>query len=146
MALHLIKLCVGADSVDDLADWLASGRADWKAPGGGARAVAHITRQVPTRSKELLDGGSLYWVIGGRIQVRQRLVAIEATTDQQGARRCALVMEPSLILTRPRPHRPFQGWRYLEPSRAPSDLGRHEPHLAEDATSLKAELAALGLI
>ena len=145
MTLHLIKLCVGAETIEDLEDWFASGRADWDVPGGTA-AVAHLTRQIPKRSEELLDGGSLYWVIKGRILVRQRLIAIEPAKDEEGRPRCALVMERSLVLTRPRAHRPFQGWRYLEAARAPADVGPYKAETGQGNASLKAELLELGLI
>jgi hypothetical protein len=143
--LHLIKLCVGADSVEDLAAWFDSGRADWKGPGG-KRAVAHGTHQIPKRAEELLAGGSLYWVIKGRVQARQRLLSIDVAKDKEGRGRCALVMAPEIILTRPRAHRPFQGWRYLDPKTAPPDIGPYRGESGRGAASLKAELAELGLI
>jgi hypothetical protein len=145
MALHLIKLCVGAERVEDLEDWFESGRADWKGPRG-IRAVAHLTRQVPKRAKELLAGGSLYWVIKGRIQTRQRLISIDSTKDEEGRPRCALVMDRKLILTRPRAHRPFQGWRYLEATDAPPDIGPYKSDGGQGNAGLKAELLELGLI
>jgi len=145
MSLHLIKLCVGADTVEDLVEWFESGEADWKLPGG-KRAVAHRTTMIPKRIDELLRGGSLYWVIKGRIQVRQRLLAIEPFKDKTGRGRCALVMEPALVLTRPRAHRPFQGWRYLEGKDAPPDIGPHKAENGHGSAKLKAELLELGLI
>ena len=145
MALHLIKLCVGAERVEDLEDWFESGRADWNGPHG-TMAVAHLTRQIPKRAPELIAGGSLYWVIKGRILVRQRLVAIDAAKDEDGRPRCALVMDRKLVLTRPRAHRPFQGWRYLEAARAPSDIGPYRAESGQGNASLKAELLELGLI
>jgi len=145
MALHLIKLCVGADSVDDLFDWFASGNADWTGPRG-TKAVAHLTRQVPKRAAELVVGGSLYWIIRGRILVRQRVLAIETVADPEGLKRCAVVMDPKLVLTQPQPHRPFQGWRYLEAARAPADLCPYKRGAGSGAASLKAELVELGLI
>lgn len=82
----------------------------------------HTTRMVPTRRDELLDGGSLYWVIKGRIQVRQHLLDIRPFTDDAGVKRCDLVLEPRLILTQYQPKRPFQGWRYLKADDAPADI------------------------
>lgn len=145
MALHLIKLCVGADTVEDLVEWFESGEADWKLPGG-KRAVAHRTTMIPKRADELLKGGSLYWIIKGRIQVRQRLLAIEAFKDKAGRNRCALVMDPALVLTRPRAHRPFQGWRYLEGKDAPPDVGPYRGEKGRGNAALRAELLELGLI
>ena len=84
--------------------------------------TTHTTRMVPTRKDELLDGGSLYWVIKGKIQARQHLLDIRPFTDEAGIKRCDLVMEPRLILTRYQPKRPFQGWRYLKVDEAPADM------------------------
>ncbi|MEM5582521.1 MULTISPECIES: DUF1489 family protein [unclassified Roseibium] len=121
MTLHLVKLCVGADSVESLQAWIDF-RMDNAARTGLPAESVHTTRMTPSRSEELLDGGSLYWVIKGRIQVRQHLTDIRPFTDEAGIKRCDLVMEPRLILTQYQPKRPFQGWRYLKAADAPADL------------------------
>lgn len=144
MALHLIKLCVGADSVEDLESWIESRLAVQKAAGTEPRQV-HVTRMQPKRAEELLSGGSLYWVIKGNVQARQRLVGIEPFTDDEGISRCRLVMEPILHRTRWAPKRPFQGWRYLKGEDAPADLAIGEG--GEDLPpELRGELASLGLL
>jgi hypothetical protein len=116
--LNLIKLCVGASSVEDLAAWQAE-----RLAGSGAATGAHVTRMWPKRGAELLDGGSLYWVIKGFVLARQRLVGLEPREGADGVTRCALLLEPALIRTAAQPRRPFQGWRYLRGSDAPRDLG-----------------------
>ncbi len=121
MTLHLVKLCVGADSVESLQAWIDFRMENARNSGLPAETI-HTTRMVPTRKDELLDGGSLYWVIKGKIQVRQHLIDIRPFTDQAGVKRCDLVMEPRLILTQYQPKRPFQGWRYLKAQDAPADL------------------------
>lgn len=121
MSLNLVKLCVGADSVESLQAWIDF-RVEQSRMAGESIEQRHTTRMVPTRRDELLDGGSLYWVIKGRIQVRQHLLDIQPFTDQAGVKRCDLVLEPRLILTQYQPKRPFQGWRYLKPEDAPKDL------------------------
>jgi hypothetical protein len=142
MALHLIKLCVGCDSVEDLEAWIAQRQKARRRRGGQGEHV-HVTRMVPRRSGDLLDGGSLYWVIRGAVQARQRLLDIQPFVDDDGVGRCRLVLEPSVIRTEWQPRRPFQGWRYLEPGDAPRDLKRGR---GEDLpAALSAELAALGL-
>jgi hypothetical protein len=114
MALHLIKLCVGAATPDDLRAWRASRKA------AGHRPIVH-TRQTPKRAAEILDGGSLYWVFKGVILIRQQVAAIETIGD--GARRrCEILLDETMIETVPQPRRAFQGWRYLEPKDAPADL------------------------
>jgi hypothetical protein len=117
MSLHLLKLCVGADSVEDLSDWQDSQRPRW--PRGCA---IHVTRMWPKREAEVLDGGSLYWVIKGIILCRQRLLALEQVEGGDGITRCALVLDAEIIRTEAAPRRPFQGWRYLDPREAPRDL------------------------
>lgn len=121
MTLHLLKLCVGADSPESLQAWIDF-RVEQAREAGLPVQTTHTTRMVPTRRDELLDGGSLYWVIKGKIQARQHLVDIRPFTDDAGIKRCNLVLEPRLILTQYQPKRPFQGWRYLKAADAPSDL------------------------
>ena len=143
MTLHLIKLCVGCDSVEDLAEWIDERR---KAAQRARRAAehAHVTRMVPKRSAELLDGGSLYWVIKGSVQVRQRLLDIQVFADGEGIQRCRLVLDQDLVRTEWQPKRPFQGWRYYDPGDVPPDLdGTRRDDLPP---ALRAELASLGLM
>jgi len=121
MTLNLVKLCVGADSAESLQAWVDY-RVEQARLAGREEVTTHTTRMVPTRKDELLDGGSLYWVIKGKIQVRQHLLDIRPFTDEGGIKRCDLVLEPRLILTRYQPRRPFQGWRYLKPEDAPADM------------------------
>jgi hypothetical protein len=144
MALNLVKLCVGTDTVENLFEWIASGEANWPR-GKRAKYAAHITRQTPKRADELLVAGSLYWVIKGQVRVRQRLVALEACR-KDGVPHCALVMEKNLVLTRPRPMRAFQGWRYLAAKDAPADIGPYVPGRASGSESLRGELIELGLV
>lgn len=143
MPLHLLKLCVGCDSVDDLAAWQADRLAEARAAGTPAFAF-HVTRMWPRREAEVVDGGSLYWVIRGVVLARQRLLGLEPRTGADGVARCALRLDPELVRTVPQPRRAFQGWRYLRPEDAPADLPEGEgfdvpPELARD-------LAEIGVI
>ena len=142
MALHLVKLCVGAESVEDMQRWSAA-RLDAMRKSGGEVQLFHTTRMVPKAIDELLDGGSLYWVIKGVIQLRQSLVDIRPFKDGEGIRRCHLMLGNDLVLTQPQPRRPFQGWRYLKAEDAPSDLTRGD---ATVPAELRNELAELGLL
>lgn len=119
--LHLIKLCVGAERIEDLVRWQNTPRAQ-RDPKGGDRRPVHVTRMWPRRAEELLDGGSLYWVVSGTVCVRQRILGLERVTDGEGVRRCAIVFDPALVRTEARPRKPFQGWRYLAAEDAPPDL------------------------
>ncbi len=141
MTLHLIKLCVGADSISDLAQWQKK-RACERMKNGGTGEVMHITRMTPKRAEELLAGGSLYWVIKGQIAARQKLKALKSVT-REGVPHCALVLEKKIVATVPRRHRAFQGWRYLDPKDAPRDLSGSKAGLPE---KLRAELTDLGLL
>src|SRR5271156_398973 len=143
MTLHLLKLCVGVDSLEDLAQWQKRRLADLKKKGRKLELM-HVTRQTPKRADELLDGGSLYWVIKGQIAARQRLIALRPVT-KNGGPHCGIVYEPKLIATARRSHRPFQGWRYLNAADAPADArelkgGKGLPE------ALRAELSELGLL
>jgi len=142
-ALHLLKLSVGSESVADLEAWQRHLASRQRAAGMSANP-RHVTRMWPRREAELLAGGSLYWVIKGLILVRQRILALEPVTDADGIRRCAIVLDPTLVKTETRPRKPFQGWRYLQASDAPPDLGGDggAGGLPDD---LEMALSALGL-
>lgn len=145
MPLHLIKLSVGATSIKDLKGWIAERVKLAKAKGQPPRHI-HVTRMAPKRVEELLDGGSIYWVIKGEIAAREKILAIEPFRDKDGIGRCRLVMEPKLIAVSPRPMRPFQGWRYLDPKSAPPDLGKAAASIAAMPEPMRRELRELGLL
>jgi len=143
VTLHLIKLCVGADSVADLAEWQEKRLALAKRKKKPLELM-HVTRQTPKRGDDLLKGGSLYWVIKGQIAVRQRLLELRPV-HREGIPHCGLVYDPKLVPVERRFHRPFQGWRYLSPKDAPADLrGRARDIRLSDA--LRAQLTELGLL
>ncbi len=145
MTLHLIKLCVGAPDVDDLRDWQQARLAEKKRLKQ-PQELFHTTRMVPTRMNDLLEGGSLYWVMKGIIRCRQRLLDIRPFVDEEGIRRCHLVLDPEIVLTRRRERRAFQGWRYLDPKDAPSDITPGSEDDDEMPPELRTELEALGLL
>lgn len=141
MTIHIVKLCVGADSVEDLALWQAEQMKRAKKAKQEARPVCG-TRMWPKRADDVLSGGSLYWVIKGVIGVRQRIVAIDHVTDNHGPR-CGLYLDPQLVRTVPQPRRAFQGWRYLEPKDAPADLSEAQGG-ADLPEHLRRQLVELG--
>jgi hypothetical protein len=145
MPLHLLKLCVGCDSIRDLEDWIEENRVHHRRLGRPYEQT-HTTRMVPKRIEALVGSGSLYWVIRGQIACRQRLTAIRPFIDGDGIGRCHLVLDPAVVPVEPRPHRPFQGWRYLKPDDAPSDLGRAAGDLAAMPEEMRRTLADLGLL
>jgi hypothetical protein len=145
MPLHLIKLAVGAESVKDLKGWVAERMRTAKSKGLPRHHI-HITRMTPKRVEEILDGGSLYWVIKGEIAAREKIIAIEPFRDKDGIGRCRLVMQPKVIPVMQRPMRPFQGWRYFHPRDAPGDLGSAGAGVADLPEPLRRELRDLGLL
>lgn len=142
----MIKLCVGAASIEDLASWQAENRR-FRVKGGGPLRVFHTTLQRPKREAELLDGGSLYWVIKGVIQARQRLTGFDDGRKEDGSPCCRLLLDPEIVPVRPVPRKAFQGWRYLDAEDAPPDLksGRHDG-LERMPPHMRKELAQLCLI
>ncbi len=147
MTVHILKLCVGIDSVEQLID-AHKRRLRGAAPGRRDGALVHRTRNFPRRVDEILDGGSLYWVIRGAVLVRQPIAAVERLDggDADGGKRCAFVLAPEWIRTQAQPRRPHQGWRYLEPADAPADLGQGEAGGDTLPPHLVAELRSLGLM
>ncbi len=145
MALNILKLCVGCESVEDLEEWIGERLAD-RSKAGEPAEHWHVTRMVPTRGPEITNGGSLYWVIKGSVQCRQLITEIRPFVDDDGVGRCKLVLDPKVVRTDWQPRRPFQGWRYLKPSEAPADLGKGRKGMAEMPPKLRMELAALGLL
>ncbi len=139
-ALNIIKLCVGAEKVEDLLDWHRAHAHVW-----AAGTTEHVTRMWPKRETELLDGGSLYWVIKGAVLARQRLLRLEERRGADGIARCALVLDAEVIRTEAALRRPFQGWRYLDPAESPRDLPKGR--VADDTLppELARALAEIGL-
>jgi hypothetical protein len=148
--LHLIKLCVGCESVKDLEDWIKERLKANKAAGAKAgarkRQRNHTTRMVPKRAEEIVACGSLYWVIRGQIMCRERILDISPFVDKEGVGRCHIVLDCKPVLVEPRPYRAFQGWRYLDVKDAPRDLDRAAPGARNMPEAMRRELRDLGLL
>ncbi len=132
--INLIKLCVGAERVEDLTRWQAQRLAQT-----GLDHPRHVTRMWPRRAEELLAGGSLYWVFKGVILARQQVLRLDEVRGEDGILRCGIVLKDSVVRTEPVPRRPFQGWRYLPPENAPRDL---PPSRQQDEEELPPALSA----
>ena len=146
MTLHLVKLCVGADSVESLQAWIDFRMDNARKTGLPAETI-HTTRMVPTRKDELLDGGSLYWVIKRIIAVRQPIIGLESVKREDGRSACAILLSNQYIRTVPRRSRAFQGWRYFPAEDAPADLGHGPASIKKDLPpEMAAELRELGLL
>ncbi|MEM9432813.1 MAG: DUF1489 domain-containing protein [Pseudomonadota bacterium] len=138
--INLIKLSVGTESVEGLQAWQAGPRP--KTEDGLPR---HVTRMWPKRSADILNGGSIYWVIKGVVQARQKILRLDEYDAGDGIRRCALVFDPTLIRTETALKRPFQGWRYLHPMEAPADLRQARTSDTALPPELAAALADIGV-
>jgi hypothetical protein len=145
MPLHLIKLCVGVDSIRELDEWIKERMAQKKKKKEAIEHI-HTTRMMPTQKEALLDGGSLYWVINGVISARQKLIDLRQFNDKEGIKRCRIVMEPKLVPVVPKPRSAFQGWRYLKASEAPADLSKSAKGVAAIPEEMRRELHELGLL
>lgn len=145
MTVHLVKLCVGIERLQDLRLWQAK-RLDDLTRAGQLPELCHKTKQMPRRKDGVLDGGSLYWVIKGYVSARQRIVDLKETVREDGSPCCGIVLDPAIVETRPNPRRPFQGWRYLESDEAPPDLAAADDSIADMPPGMREELRALRLI
>ncbi|MEO0343766.1 MAG: DUF1489 domain-containing protein [Pseudomonadota bacterium] len=130
--VNLIKLCVGAETPDDLLAWQTQRRLAFP-----DKPLRHVTRMWPKRADEILNGGSMYWVFKGAVLARQPIAGLEEVIGEDGIRRCGILLEANLIRTYSVPRRPFQGWRYLSIEDAPED----QPQGRENEDSLPQDLA-----
>jgi len=138
--VHLLKLSVGTEDVAGLAAWQAQKRA--QTDDGLPR---HITRMWPKRAADILDGGSIFWVIKGVILCRQPVLRLDEYHSADGIRRCAIVCKPGLIRVEATPKRPFQGWRYLPVDDAPRDLPQGQQDEEPLPPALATALSAIGV-
>ena len=139
--INIIKLSVGSESVETLTEWQADRRTLL-----GRDHSMHVTRMWPRRETEVFNGGSMYWVIKGFIQARQKIIGFEEVIGEDGIRRCGIMLAPELIRTTVVRRRPFQGWRYLTPEDAPNDLPKGRKYDDALPKALEIALADLGLL
>lgn len=143
MTVHLIKLSVGPETLSELAAWQRRRLKDMERKGQKPELM-HVTRNMPRRAQELLDGGSIYWVIKGFTCARQRITELRPLL-RDGIPRCGLMLGSELVRVELRPRRPFQGWRYLEAKDTPPDIvqGKNGQDMPD---GMRRELAEIGLI
>jgi hypothetical protein len=139
LPLHLVKLSVGSQSLDDLREWQAL-------RGAEHPPLRHRTRNFPRRAEEILDGGSIYWVINRVVTARQAVVDILEAVREDGSACADLVLDPVLVPVRGRFMKPFQGWRYLAPGDAPVDEAGPAVFSEELPEALRRDLLALALL
>ncbi len=139
--LHMTKLAVGVRDIEHLRE-LQTERVLRTPP------LRHRTRNAPRRRAEIVDGGSIYWVIAGAMVVRQRILEIIDDHWDDNTACAALILDPHLVPVAGRPTKPFQGWRYLQADDAPADLAIGPPARGEAdlPAALRQELRALCLL
>lgn len=142
--VNMVKLCVGIDSLQHLIDYRAQRRAECEA-NGVVYESTHVTRMTPKRREELLNGGSLYWVIKGFVMARQVIKRLDVVEGHDGITRCGIIMDPEIIHTVAAARRPFQGWRYLAPEDSPADLPKSRDTSEELPAELAQALSEIGL-
>ena len=145
MTVHLLKLCVGCDTIQDLKDWQEDRLRQLKRKREPVE-LYHRTLQTPKRRDQVLDGGSLYWVIKGFVLARQRILDLRPGRKDDGTPCCAIVYDEELVATRPQARRAFQGWRYLSPADAPADLRVVTGEDGDMPRAMRADLRELRLI
>jgi hypothetical protein len=146
MALHIVKLCVGAESVEDLAAWQKK-RLDQQKARGLKPQFKHTTRNTPKRGDEIAGEGSLYWVVKGNIRCRQKILGFASRKDRDGKPMCEILLDSKIVRTAPKPMRAFQGWRYFEAADAPADLDAKTAQAqAKLPPAMAEELRSLGLL
>ncbi len=145
MTVHLIKLSVGVDDVEHLARLQAGRLADARRKGHPP-VLKHVTRYTPKKARQILDGGSIFWVIRGFIRVRQPIIGIEPVDRDDGRPACALILDPNLVRTEIKSFRRFQGWRYLAVEAAPADAPPSSGSDDDVPAEMAAELKGLGLL
>ena len=139
--LNIIKLSVGSDNIEMLKQWQEERRSQLD-----IKHSLHITRMWPKREAELLNGGSIYWVIKGAIQCRQKMIGFDEIIGADGIRRCGFKLDPELTPTTKALRRPFQGWRYLKLEDCPSDLSASRDSDDDLPEEMQQSLARLGVL
>ncbi|NQV56396.1 MAG: DUF1489 domain-containing protein [Rhodospirillales bacterium] len=144
MTVHLLRMAARVESVGQLRS-IQNERME-KPGRGRKKKLFTFTRNIPKRTAELLDGGSIYWVVKRYIRVRQEILAIERDTNDEGRPFCKIELNPGLVLLEPRRQKAFQGWRYFRTEDAPVDLAGNVPLNDDLPADLADELRELGLI
>ena len=144
MTIHLLRMAVRVENIAHLKQ-IQNERLQKRVTKGEARLYT-FSRNIPKRVDDLIDGGSIYWIIKKYIRVRQRILGFERHTNEEGRRYCAIQIDPELVQVVPRRHKAFQGWRYQKPEDAPLDVGPSQIQVTDIPAEMANELRELGLI
>ena len=113
--INLKKLAVGINSLEELKDFQIL-----KLKKNNEISVK--TKNTPKRKPEILDGGSLYWIINNRFAIRQLVIDIRENISYEGKKYCLIILDRKIIQVEKISQRPFQGWRYLKLNNSPKDI------------------------
>ena len=144
MTVHLLRMAVRVESIAHLRE-IQSERVKTE-NNGGEGALFTYTRNIPRRSDELANGGSIYWVVKRLIRVRQPILSLHQQTNAEGRDYCAIELDPTHIQVEPQRQRAFQGWRYFRVEDVPPDLDTAQSDSSDLPPEMAAELRELGLI
>ena len=145
MYANFLRTGVGVESIEHLYE-IQHGHRQIKFNGENHAYL--FTRRTPTRANDLINGGSVYWIIKRQICARQTIADIQTLKDEDDKPFCHVIMNQQIYLTQPVAHKHIQGWRYLSPEKAPKDIGLFTPNNRPDdiPPELAAELAEAGLL
>jgi len=141
--LHIIKLCVGAQNVTELYNWQKNRIIFVEKFEDPVTFI--ITRMRPKKEKELLNGGSIYWVFKGLILARQKIIGFNNIIGEDNILRCKIILNSQIILTDSQQKRPFQGWRYFKQEEIPNDRELYSEDKIELPLELQKELSEIGI-
>lgn len=139
MTIHMRKLAARVEDIEELESIQARKLRDYG-------MVFTDTRNTPKRKEELMDGGSLYWVIKGQFRVRQEIIGFEEEIDGEGRKYCLIMLKPGLVRTELKAQKPFQGWRYFEDKDIPRDIDERSSKGDQLPEDMQSELRELGLL
>lgn len=142
-SVHLLRTAYKIDDMRHLSDVQSSHRLQKR---DGRDVVAMSTRRTPTRANELMDGGSVYWIIKNKIACRQEIIDIETVEVDADSKRCFFYLDPTIHVVAPRAKRAVQGWRYLEGWDRPKDLGVYNDAGDDIPDEIEKELRETGLL
>lgn len=139
MIHNLLRPAVGIETLVHLYERQQVFRAAYQ----GRETPIITTKRKPVRD---LTGGSVYWVIKRAIQARQVILHVDMYTDPNYGERCVVFLDEQLVRTEDYPQKPFQGWRYLDPSKAPKDIRAFSPNETPIPQDMEEDLRQAGLV
>lgn len=145
MTVHMIKLVVGIDTLEEYAAWHVKERVKFE----GQWAFPCWTRFQPKRAEEIVKtGGSIYRVIKNRIVCRHQILGFRQVEVEGEGTYCQIMQYADIVQTVAVPRKAFQGWRYLDEKDAPKDRGIYRIGQGGDGppAAMAADLRAAGLL